>query len=136
MPEIIGVHSDEPAPTPMGGAIASGTYHLTSMTYHLGSSFTCGTLRFRGINEVVAASDTAGTMREVLFSGGTDLRGDYTYQTNGTSFSGPRTCGTPATRTETYTATPNQLLDFRTAPDPFPNGCWPGATLVIIFTKQ
>jgi hypothetical protein len=119
----------------MGGTITSGTYYLTDFMYYGGTAIAGGicnsTFQYR--LDVTASSDTTGTLRETLnFPGCCSFPATWTYQTSGTTVAGPSTCGAPTSHSETYTATPTQILWFRMAT----TDCWSNTTIMFTFTKQ
>ena len=64
-PLIQSALSSAPAPTPMGGDIQSGTYYLTSLTYHQ-TTGACTLYSYRGTLFVDRTSSTEGTSREAF----------------------------------------------------------------------
>ncbi len=128
-------HTDDPAPTPMGGAIAGGTYYLTRMMYHGGTPITGpGCLyTYSYVLDITATSDTEGTIAETMSSVGSNFPVTWTYLASGTKVEGPRLCGLTGPRGETYSATPNEILWFRMSAD---TGCYKDVMIVFTFTKQ
>jgi hypothetical protein len=92
------------APTLAGGAIADGTYHLTSLTFYTGPGGRTGpvrypirgTLVFEGSGfEIVGAEEEPGSVTE---------RRTMTFSTSGPTITYEETCPTPYTATTTYAA--------------------------------
>lgn len=137
-PVVMNVHSDDPTPTPMGGAISSGWYRHTALTYYGGTptGVACSS-QFLGVLEVTALSITEGTIRETwaIAFGTTPVvtyPDTWTYQTNGNMLTGTSTCGFEDAHSEMYTATANQLFLFRSND----TTCWNDVTIVLTYTKQ
>jgi hypothetical protein len=92
------------APTLAGGAVADGTYHLTSITFYTGPGGRTGpvrypirsTLVFEGSSfELVGDEDTPGSVTE---------RHTMTFSTSGPTITYEQTCPSPYTATTTYSA--------------------------------
>jgi hypothetical protein len=84
-PMIQSALSSDPAPTPAGGDIQSGTYYLTSYTNHQPTG-ACQLLSFQGTLFVNRTSSTEGTSREVFHVADPDntYRDSYKYTTTDT----------------------------------------------------
>ena len=134
-------HSADPTPVAMGGAIASGTYFLTHLTYYRGTPVKADCLLepMHEVLRVSSTSDTEGSMLSTVqhrFSDGTGQFGNvqsFSYKAQGGSLLIDYTCWEPDEYSQRYSATNNQIL-FVTGP--FDSGCDDGVTLVSTYDKQ
>lgn len=135
------VRTAAPAPTPAGGAIASGTYFLTGMTYYGGTQVKTDCI-LEPMHEVLRVTATTGTAGEMLsterhqFADGSGQFGNaqsFSYETQGTSLLIDYTCWEPDEYSQPYSATSSQLLFIR---GPFDGSCDTGVTLVLTYDKQ
>ena len=124
--------SSDPAPTAAAGDIQSGTYYLTSYTFHQMTG-PCGPRTFRRTMYVDATSTTAGTSREVEEDAnlGVSYWDWFTYFTDGTlqQLRQLPTCPMSFMTYRAYTATATTLTFF----DPPSSACGSG---VAVYTKQ
>jgi hypothetical protein len=124
--------SSDPAPTPAGGDIQSGTYHLTSYTYHQPTG-ACQLHVFQGTLFVNRTSSTEGTSREAFAFTDPDnsYRFWYRYTTSDTlQRLDPMLPCTGSSIARSYTATATTL----TFPETVPGG--PCGKAVRVYTKQ
>ena len=110
-PLIQSALSSAPAPTPMGGDIQSGTYYLTSSTYHQ-TTGACQLHSFRGTLFVDRTSSTEGTSRESfdVADPANNYRSRFRYTTSGTlQRLNPMAPCLPNSISRSYTATATTL---------------------------
>lgn len=108
-PEVEGTLVSEPAPAPLGGEIASGRYHLTSIVFHVSAA---AAFRGREIWEIDGSVVQQVTSMSVL-----DRRSTWTFETEGTLVTRTPTCGLGVTAsTDGYTATADEIVLYRRAP--------------------
>ena len=133
--------ASEPAPAPMGGVIAGGTYFLTDLTYHGGTQIPteCAMSQVHEVLRFMASSETEGTMHSSLVmkfsdgSGRNQYPSESTYRIDGSFLRCSRTCSSPSDFSERFTATGQQILFIR---GPFDGSCDKGVTLVLTYDKQ
>jgi hypothetical protein len=129
-PMISQTLSGDAPPITMGGTIETGTYYLTSYTFHQ-STGACPLRPYRSTLFVEATSSTAGTLREVYDIPNATYWFWYTYTTNTTQMllNPLPTCPLSTTSIRTYTATPAMLTFVQGGPPPCGNE-------VRVYTKQ
>jgi hypothetical protein len=127
VPQAVASSSTEPAPTPQGGTITSGTYYSAMVTYYSPQA-SCPSLdpaaRAAGKYVFAASSPTAGTVDFIAADSTTvNLRESMSYQIDGTTLDLSIQCGEFASlpdagtfsggmQTGAYTATATEILLF------------------------
>ena len=99
------------APTPTGGAIASGTYHLTSAVLYTGPGGTAGPLAATIKSTVQVQGSVANLVQDATNKATQRLT--QSFQVNGTVATWTPTCpATGKSTTTAYSATPTSLTMY------------------------
>ena len=102
------------APAPTGGAIPSGTFHLTGITLYAGKSGQATSIPITLQGTVKVTGDTVEQVLDGKRPDGTTVaeRSSESFTTNGSEVTFTKTCDGNESRTGTFTATSSELTLF------------------------